>query len=288
MMGKQLEAMRSRARQLKQKRPGYGDILDFYVTVRQAQAATRAVVKTGPIGSSKPVEKGPSGEGVGLMRKEDFPVDLEASVSLFHKLCCIAQKANGHMAQQAKKAGAAFKASPLELANIMSRPSEAQALEQVAADRELDLQVFGFLIRNSIRPSIEAAVEQLGKSVDPETWRKHHCPVCSSAPGLNLLKTEMGKRYCLCTYCGFQWRIDRLSCTVCGNTARGSLCYFHGEGEAACRIDTCDQCGHYIKTIDERVLGACDPLLEDLATLHLDILAVQKGYALAAPHVWSA
>jgi FdhE protein len=104
---------------------------------------------------------------------------------------------------------------------------------------------------------------------------------------LNLLKGEGGKRYSLCSYCGYEWRIDRLSCAVCGNKEQQLLSYFCGEGEEAHRIDLCDICHHYIKTIDYRTLEASDPSLEDIATLHLDILASQKGYKRPVPNSWS-
>ena len=113
--------------------------------------------------------------------------------------------------------------------------------------------------------------------LDSETWLKSHCPVCGSLPSLNLLKGEGGKRYSLCSYCGYEWRIDRLSCAVCGNKEQESLKYFYGEGEETYRIDLCDKCHHYIKTIDTRNLDESDPCLEDLATLHLDLLASAEG-----------
>ena len=93
-------------------------------------------------------------------------------------------------------------------------------------------------------------------------------------------------RYSLCSWCGFQWRIDRLSCSVCGSKEQGVLHYFIGEGEDTCRIDLCDACHHYIKTIDYRSLEESDPSLEDLATLHLDVLAAQKGYRRSVPIPW--
>jgi len=95
-------------------------------------------------------------------------------------------------------------------------------------------------------------------------------------------------RYSLCSYCDCQWGIDRVSCSVCGSKEQGSLHYFCGEGEDACRIDLCDTCHHYIKTIDYRNLEESDPSLEDLATLHLDVLAAQKGYRRAVPNPWTA
>ena len=95
-------------------------------------------------------------------------------------------------------------------------------------------------------------------------------------------------RYSLCSCCGCQWKIDRLSCSVCGSREQGALHYFCGEGEDACRIDLCDTCHHYIKTIDYRSLEESDPSLEDLATLHLDVLAARKGYRRAVPNPWTA
>ena len=94
-------------------------------------------------------------------------------------------------------------------------------------------------------------------------------------------------RYSLCSRCACQWRVDRLSCSVCGNKEPAKLHYFCGEGEEAHRIDLCDACRHYIKTIDCRSLEAPDPCLEDLATLHLDVVAVQKGYDRFVPNPWT-
>ena len=40
--------------------------------------------------------------------------------------------------------------------------------------------------------------------------------------------------------------------------------------------------------IDCRSLEAPDPGLEDLATLHLDVVAVQKGYERSVPNPWTS
>ena len=48
------------------------------------------------------------------------------------------------------------------------------------------------------------------------------------------------------------------------------------------RIDVCEQCKRYIKTLDERKGGdekrAFIPSVEDLATMYLDIVAEKEGY----------
>jgi FdhE protein len=73
---------------------------------------------------------------------------------------------------------------------------------------------------------------------------------------------------------------------VCDNDDQDSLQYFYGEGEMACRVDLCDSCHHYIKTIDVRPVEAPDPILEDLATLHLDVVAGEKEYSRVVLNSW--
>ena len=286
-MEKKVGTLRERAEQLKEKRPGYGEILDFYVKVKEAQVASKASLRTGPIKLKKEWKGRLTEEGLSLIQKEDFPVDMEASISLFHTLCRIGKTANPHMAEQAEKINKILKDNKMDLEKLLTGRGKEQTSEPVAADQGLEKQVLSFLIQNSIQPSIEAGMEQLRSDLEPETWRKSTCPVCGSLPSLNLLKGEGGKRYSLCSYCGYQWRMDRLSCAVCGNKEQESLNYFYGEGEEAYRIDLCDNCHHYIKTVDYRNLEESDPCLEDLATLHLDVLAAQKGYTRSVPNPWT-
>jgi len=280
--------LRERAQQLKEKRPGYGALLDFYVAVRESQLASRVSVQVDPVKFNKNGKGLPAEERLSPVGKEDFPFDLEASIDLFQSLCRLGNAANPHIASQVEKIEQALHDGTMDLEALFTGGGQDQAIEQVAADRELDKQVLSFLVRSSTRPSIEAGREQLRGELDPETWRKTRCPVCGSLPTLSLLRGDGGMRYSLCSCCGYQWRIDRLSCSVCGSKEQGALHYFCGEGEDACRIDLCDTCHHYIKTIDYRNLEESDPSLEDLATLHLDVLAVQKGYRRAVPNPWIA
>jgi len=280
--------LRERAQQLKEKRPGYGEILDFYVKVKESQAASGASLKMDMMNVKKERTGFPAEVGFPLVKKEDFPLDVEASIKLFQSLCRIGKAANPHMAAQIEKIIKALSENKIDLKKVLTGSVKEQKIENVAADWCLDKQVLSFLIQNSIRPSIEAGMEQLRSEVNAESWLRSHCPVCGSLPSLNLLKGEGGKRYSLCSYCGYQWRIARLSCSVCSNKEPGSLKYFYGEGEEAYRIDLCDKCNHYIKTIDYRNLEESDPSLEDLATLHLDVLAAQKGYERSVSNPWTA
>jgi FdhE protein len=287
-MEKELATLRERAQQLKEKRPGYGAVLDFYMLVRESQATSKASVRVGPVKVNSDGKELSPEEGLPLVEKVDLPIDMEASIDLFRSLCRLGSAANPHIATQVEKIDQALLDCTINLKSLLAGSWKEESIEQVAADRGFDARVLSFLIQSSTRPSIEAGMEKLRSEVDSETWRKSHCPVCGSLPSLNLLKGEGGKRYSLCSYCGYQWRIDRLSCSVCCNKEQGSLKYFYGEGEEAYRIDLCDKCHHYIKTIDYRNLEESDPSLEDLATLHLDVLAARKGYKRSVPSPWTA
>ena len=65
------------------------------------------------------------------------------------------------------------------------------------------------------------------------------------------------------------------------------LHYFYAEGEEAYRIDVCDNCHQYIKTVDSRKLDhETDLHLDDIVTMHLDILATEKGYKRPVQNIW--
>jgi FdhE protein len=266
-----------RVRQLKRKRPGYGEILDFYAKARKLQDRSKSSLKTDPIKLEKERKDLLVKEGFPLMRKEDFPLDIEGSIRLFRSLCRIGKAANPRMAGQVEKIREVL-GNKIDLKKLFDGAVKEETVEQVAAESGVDETILSFFLRSSIRPSIEAGVEQLRGELDPETWRKGHCPVCGSLPSLSLLKGEEGKRYLLCSFCGYQWRMERLRCPACDNMEQESLGYFCGEGEETFRVDLCDRCHRYIKTIDYRNLEESDPCLEDLATLHLDILASEKGF----------
>jgi len=284
---KELEKLNTRIQQLKKKRPNYGEILDFYKKVREEQKKIKVSLKIEPILLKKEWKALLTEEGFSLFERKDFPLDVEASVTLFDSLCKIGKEANPHMAEQVRKIEDVLTGKKLNLKKLLVEGGKEQKLEQTPSEFGLDKRVFLFLIHESIKPSIEAGVEQLHSEIDTETWVKSYCPICGSLPYLSLLKEETGKRYLLCSYCGYQWRIDRLICPFCNNKEHGSLHYFYGEGEEAYRIDLCEKCRQYIKTIDLRKIGESDPVLEDLATLHLDILASKKGYKRPIPNPWT-
>ena len=78
-----------------------------------------------------------------------------------------------------------------------------------------------------------------------------------------------------CGCCGTRWRYRRIGCTFCENENDHRLPVLTIEGENGLRIDCCELCGGYLKTYEGR--GNESFLLEDWTSLHLDIVARDRG-----------
>jgi len=273
-----LGTLRKRIRQIKENLPIYREILDFYEKVREEQEKIKGSLRIEPVPLNQEWKVLLTQEGTPLLRKEDFPMDVEAGAQLFQSLCTIARDANPFMSEQMKEIEEAIKGGKFDVNEILRQKPKDEEIERVAEELGLDRKVFLFLIQNSAKPSIEAGMRQISKELASQPWFKGICPICGSLPLLSLLREEAGKRSLLCSFCGYEWRMGRLLCPFCNNKEQGSLRYLYAEEGGACRIDLCEECHHYIKTIDLRKADIPDPSLEDLATLHLDIVAHQRGY----------
>jgi FdhE protein len=141
--------------------------------------------------------------------------------------------------------------------------------------------VQGALLEFVLETVLKTALEPLAKTLTADDfagWQEGTCPVCGSRAGMAELAGEEGRRYLSCCSCFFKWPFKRLECPYCGNADSETLSYFTVD-EGATRVDTCKKCTRYLKTRDSRLGHAAIPLeVEDLATLHLDLLAGKEGF----------
>ncbi len=281
-----METLREKMQQIKGRVPAYEKILDFYGKVREEQERIRASLRMEPPVVSKERKNLLVQKDFPLLRKEDFPVDVERGDQLFKSLCNIARDANPFLSEQVSKIEGAIKDQKLKVKEILGRKPEGEEIKRVAEALGLDQKVLLFLIGNSVKPFVEAGAEQLSKEIESENWLKGICPICGSLPFLSLLRGEAGKRSLLCSFCGTVWETERLLCPFCNNRKQERLHYLYTE-EGACRIDLCEECHQYIKTVDLRKTELPDPSLEDLVTLHLDMVARERGYQRPAPILFS-
>jgi FdhE protein len=111
---------------------------------------------------------------------------------------------------------------------------------------------------------------------DEDLWQRRYCPTCGSAPAMGqLVGVDPGRqRFLVCGGCGDRWRYRRTQCPFCENDSQ-RLTVLAVEGEAGLRLDSCDACRGYLKTYDGP--GDAALLLADWTSLHLDVLATDRG-----------
>jgi len=152
--------------------------------------------------------------------------------------------------------------------------------EALSADEEDNLGLIDLFAEESLRPELEQIAEKYGAFVEKAGWSEGYCPICGKEPKIGEIRAEEdGKRYLFCNQCGFKWRFRRIKCPFCGNDEQHLLAYFSVEGEERHRVDVCNKCRRYIKIV-ELPKSSEEPNLdvEDIATLHLDMIAYDEGY----------
>lgn len=271
---------------LRGKNPAYTEILGFYEKVIGAQDAEKADVSVAALHLHNNAKSLPTSEGFPLIDRKDFILDIPSCVRLFESLCRISRNANEKMRENIQAIEEASAINALNLRELLRRHSDDSYLNTIAEEFSIDRAILLFLVNASIQPSLSANVEQLKNQVDLKNWLRGYCPVCGSSPQISELKDE-GKRFLLCSYCSFQWPSERLKCPFCETSDHEKLHYLYEEGREAYRVDICDNCKQFIKTVDSRKLDYEPDLeLEDIITIHLDILASEKGYKRAVPNLW--
>lgn len=171
---------------------------------------------------------------------------------------------------------------------------DLSAFKAHAARLEVEPDLVLFVGLNLTQALLELHANKIKHKVDQENWIKGNCPVCGSQPAIERFMRNDGKRMLRCSLCGTEWYFKRIMCPFCGNEDQNSLRYFFVEGDSAAeksafRVDVCDRCKTYIKTLDERKLPEGekpDLYLENLNTIYLDILAQKDGYE--SPTYWMA
>ncbi len=141
-----------------------------------------------------------------------------------------------------------------------------------------------FFPKALLQPYGQWAADTINKPIAGELDRsEHRCPRCGGAPQLAILNggassLEGSGRLLLCATCLSTWAFRRVMCPSCGAEDERQLQYFQSPTLRHVRIDACDACGRYLKTIDLGQLGFAVPLVDEVAAATLDIWASARGY----------
>jgi FdhE protein len=116
------------------------------------------------------------------------------------------------------------------------------------------------------------------------------CPVCGRPASAGVLREEGhgAKRTLWCGLCLTEWDYQRLVCVACDEQRFDALPVYTADAYAVARIEGCDTCHTYLKTIDLTKTGVAVPMVDDLATLPMDLWARQSGYNRLRSHLLGA
>jgi FdhE protein len=261
-----------------QKRPLYREALSVYrdivIFLNEIEPEVKYVMKDDVVSDIKVKE------GFPLFSREDLPLDLKAASSLFKRLLEHLSSKKRKDKEALEKALSKARAHPGWLKGLIAAflSRDETAMSGMAKEVDIEPMVLKFLTHIALKPSLNKLKGSAGEKIKKNSWNYGYCPLCGSYPDMAYLG-DQGKRFLHCELCGYEWYYPRLQCPFCNNDKPKELGYFVSEEEEGFRVDFCKKCNRYIKTLDMRVIEKPAPLeLENLITLHLDMLAHEQGF----------
>ena len=161
-----------------------------------------------------------------------------------------------------------------------------------APDHGLD-EIEQFVAEAFLQPFAETLSRARNTSDDGELDERAdlttigRCRVCGGRASIATLR-ERGhgaRRSLVCGFCLAEWPIPRAVCVSCGEHDADALLVYRAEEFPDIRIDACRSCESYIKTIDFTRNGAALPVVDDLASLAMDLWAAGRGYRKLRPNL---
>jgi FdhE protein len=274
------EQVKQAVRSIRSRKPAYVEIVDYYEKIFTTQEKSKTDIHIQPLALEKETVAIKNREHFPIITVSEFVIDKEAAAALFEQVCDLTLKAKTDMAMAAESAKRAVEAGELQPQALFAAllQGDDDVFDDAAENPGIDKEALAFLVYSALKPSLSVCAEQLATYLPKDaSWTKGYCPICGSQAGMALLGTD-GERWLCCGFCWHKWTTNRIFCPFCENTDSRTLHYFFSDAEQGYRVDVCDKCHKYIKTVDTRVTEyPIYPPLEQVSTLHLDMLARDKG-----------
>jgi formate dehydrogenase accessory protein FdhE len=142
-----------------------------------------------------------------------------------------------------------------------------------------------YLSRAILRPYVETLA---AFGVAPHrAHRPGYCPFCGGAPWIAVRRSasnvDGAERMLGCSLCGSEWSMARIRCPSCSEEDPRKLPYFQTDTYPAARIEGCEACGRYVKSIDLSLDARPIPEVDDLLSVALDLWAGEQGFTRIEP-----
>ena len=115
------------------------------------------------------------------------------------------------------------------------------------------------------------------------------CPGCGRSALVSVLRedrlAETVRRSLVCSFCSIEWEFPRVLCPKCREERPEQLPRFTAQEIPWMRVDACDTCRAFLKSIDLTKCPDAHPVVDELASTPLDVIAHEHGYSKLAPNL---
>ena len=185
-------------------------------------------------------------------------------------------------------AGRLGPAAPDQARAVLERiatSDDAWIEEQADALLALDLARVDIAASAIIAAALQVYWSRLAQDLEPSRIVSagliNLCPVCGAHPVVSVVRTGGATdalRYLVCSLCGSHSYLERTKCSIGHNTRQ--IRYHAVENpESAIRAEACPDCRSYLKILYQTQTPDLEPTADDLASLALDWLMSEEGYA---------
>jgi formate dehydrogenase accessory protein FdhE len=180
-------------------------------------------------------------------------------------------------------------AEPAAMSVLLGAVLDGTPVATVAASLDCDAAALEFFPRAFLQPIAEAlaagvpggAGESGGEDRNPVSGdARAACPYCGAAPIAAVLRDlpeARGRRTLLCSLCLSEWTFPRTRCPACGEERPDRRPHHVSESWPHVRLEECGSCRTYLKAIDLREAGLAVPVVDELASVELDLWAAGQG-----------
>jgi len=177
---------------------------------------------------------------------------------------------------------ATVRASRIDCAELFSSSvrHDSEAVSRIAAAEGADPEALQAVVALLPVPWLQACNRSLRRAI-PANWTRGCCPLCGSWPAFVEMRGIERSRHFRCARCGSEWPARALVCAFCDMSDHDELATLvPAKSDANAVVDACNACRGYVKVFTR--LQGCAPatvMIEDLASVDLDMAALEHGYA---------
>ena len=160
-----------------------------------------------------------------------------------------------------------------------SLSQDTDRVNAIAAASDADAEALNAVVALLCVPLLQACNRRWASAVS-SSWEQGYCPLCGSWPSFAEVRGIERSRCFRCGRCGSAWRARALHCPYCRTGDHHQQVELVPEQSAVnAVINACLRCTGFVKSLT--VLQGYAPgavMLQDLATVDLDVAAIEQGY----------